>query len=118
MARPTPPVPPVITAVWPVKSVIVSRHGSTERLPPMFGTTLRQGDVFHHQMPGGGGWGDPLEREGQAVAHDVLNGKVTAAAARDLYGVVLRDDGSVDDAATSELRGSRSGEPAVTLRAR
>ena len=38
---------------------------------------------------GGGGWGDPLEREPTLVVLDVIQGKVSARAARDDYGVVL-----------------------------
>src|SRR5205823_6860523 len=56
---------------------------------------------------GGGGWGDPLEREPELVALDVLEGKVSARAARDDYGVVLvSSDGErrVDAAATRALR--------------
>ena len=38
---------------------------------------------------GGGGWGDPLEREPELVQRDVIEGKVSLAAAREEYGVVL-----------------------------
>ncbi len=41
---------------------------------------------------GGGGYGDPLTRDPDAVARDVRELKVTAAAARSVYGVVLADD--------------------------
>ena len=81
--------------------------GSEEHLPPMFGTVLERGDVYNHRMPGGGGWGDPLDREPQAVAWDVMNEKVSRDAARDDYGVVMKSDGSVDDEATEALRRSR-----------
>ena len=53
---------------------------------------------------GGGGWGDPLERDPEAVRSDVLEELVSKKAARDDYGVVLREDLSVDPAATRELR--------------
>jgi len=53
---------------------------------------------------GGGGWGDPLERAPERVSEDVAEGLVSAAAARKLYGVVLRRDGAIDQRATSELR--------------
>ncbi len=60
---------------------------------------------------GGGGWGDPLEREPELVALDVTQGKVSAALARDDYGVVLLSTGSstgseyaVDVEATERLR--------------
>ena len=49
----------------------------------MFGAALEPGDVFHHRMPGGGGWGDPLERDPEAVAEDVCDDKISRAAARE-----------------------------------
>ena len=94
-------------------SNLIFRHdGLLERLPPMFGTKLQPGDVFHHRMPGGGGWGDPLERDPEAVARDVRDEKVTRMGARALYAVHLRADGSVDDAVTVELREARRDERA------
>ena len=88
-------------------NVIIRCDGALERLPPMFGTVLRVGDVFHHRMAGGGGWGDPFGREPEAVARDVRDGKVTRGAAREQYGVHFSEDGSVDAAATREQRGER-----------
>ena len=58
-------------------------------------------------MAGGGGWGDPLEREPAAVGRDVRNGKVSREAALNDYGVVLRDDNSVDQPATAHARAQR-----------
>jgi N-methylhydantoinase B len=52
---------------------------------------------------GGGGFGDPLERDPAAVADDVAAGLVTLARARDVYGVVLAD-GEADARATQVLR--------------
>ncbi len=57
-------------------------------------TYLAPGEVFHMTWQGGGGYGDPLSRDPEAVAHDVRERKVTAGAARSVYGVVLAD-GSV-----------------------
>ena len=59
-------------------NVIVRANGEVERLPPMFATVLQPGDLFHHRMAGGGGWGDPRDRDPAARARDVLNEKVTA----------------------------------------
>ena len=59
-------------------NVIVRANGEVERLPPMFATVLQPGDLFHHRMAGGGGWGDPQDRDPAARARDVLNEKVTA----------------------------------------
>ena len=56
---------------------------------------------------GGGGWGSPLKRDPQKVAWDVKNGYVSREKAFSEYGVVLRDDFTVDEAATAELRDQR-----------
>jgi len=92
----------------PSSNLIIRRDGSFERLPPMFGAVLQVGDVFHHRMAGGGGWGAPLDRDADAVAEDVRDDKVTRAAARERYGVHVLEDGSVDAAATAALRDARS----------
>jgi N-methylhydantoinase B len=73
----------------------------------MFGTVLQPGDVYEHRMPGGGGWGDPHDRDPAAVALDVLDEKVSEAAARADYGVVVAVDGTVDGDSTAALRRSR-----------
>jgi N-methylhydantoinase B len=53
---------------------------------------------------GGGGWGDPLEREPEVVRADVLEELVSREAALAHYGVVLRDDLTLDQSATLERR--------------
>lgn len=50
---------------------------------------LKAGDVVRHIMAGGGGYGWPFEREVERVVRDVLDEKVSLAAARDDYGVVI-----------------------------
>jgi 5-oxoprolinase (ATP-hydrolysing) len=85
-------------------SLLFRAGGTLERMPPMFVSELAPGDVLHHRMPGGGGWGSPFEREPEAVAEDVLDEKISVASARELYGVVVTHDGSVDAAATDDLR--------------
>ena len=60
---------------------------------------LGAGDVFAYSFQGGGGYGDPLDREPDDVRADVEAGLVTHEAAEHLYGVVVRD-GRVDAAAT------------------
>ena len=91
-------------------NLLIRRDGSIERMPPMFGAALEPGDVFHHQMPAGGGYGEPFERDPDAVAEDVREGKVSRGAAREQYGVVVGDDGIVDAGATDELRATRARE--------
>jgi N-methylhydantoinase B len=53
---------------------------------------------------GGGGWGDPLDRDPARVRHDVREELVSRAAAFDYYGVVLRDDLTLDEIATQQRR--------------
>jgi N-methylhydantoinase B len=64
---------------------------------------------------GGGGWGDPLQRDPERVRTDVLEDFVSLEAARTDYGVVLKKDLSLDLAATAALRASLSngGAPAT-----
>lgn len=64
---------------------------------------LAPGEVLYMHWQGGGGYGDPLRREPDAVARDVVNGKVSAEGARINYGVVVTE-GDVDTAATAALR--------------
>jgi N-methylhydantoinase A/oxoprolinase/acetone carboxylase beta subunit/N-methylhydantoinase B/oxoprolinase/acetone carboxylase alpha subunit len=67
---------------------------------------VRRGDILRVVTTGGGGWGDPLERETELVRQDVLWGKVTPEGARLDYGVVIGqgEDAAVDIAATEKLR--------------
>ena len=65
----------------------------------MFSTTIGVGDVYAHRIAGGGGYGDPLERDPDPVALDVANGKVSSEAAR---GAVRRRVG-----ATARSTGTR-----------
>ena len=67
--------------------------------------TITKGDVFRHEVAGAGGWGDPLERDPQAVLKDVRNELISLAAAAHDYGVVIdTHNWKVDDAATRRLR--------------
>ena len=75
----------------------------------IFGVRLRAGDAYLMQSGGGGGFGDPLERDAAQVALDVREGYVSVEAARDDYGVIVNDDGHLDDAATARLRLQRQG---------
>jgi N-methylhydantoinase B len=62
---------------------------------------LRHGTLFRQLTPGGGGYGDPLERDPAAVAADLRNEYITPEQARDVYGVVLdAATGAVDEPAT------------------
>ena len=55
--------------------------------------------------PGGGGWGEPRQREPGRVLRDVRDGVVSRKAGEEIYGVAVSADGkSVDEAATAALR--------------
>jgi N-methylhydantoinase B len=87
-------------------NIVQNGHGPRRR-PPMFADTITAGTRYVHTMAGGGGWGDPLERDPAAVAADVRAEKVSVSAAREHYGVVVDASGSVDADATATLRASR-----------
>lgn len=85
-------------------SLNILNPGTENReLPAKTLLTIKRGDVLRHVMAGAGGWGDPLERDPEAVLGDVLAEKVSVGGARDGYGVVVVD-GEVDAEETGTLR--------------
>lgn len=64
--------------------------GHCEPLPhALKQAVLNRGDAVFFRTLGGSGYADPLDRDPQAVARDVTNGRISVSAAHDLYGVVL-----------------------------
>ena len=86
--------------------LLVRADGTTEVLPSKVdGVTVEIGDVCHFITWGGGGWGDPLERDPETVLLDVRRKLVTVEGALNDYGVVLDAGGkTVDGSATEQLR--------------
>ncbi len=72
------------------------------------GLRLKKDDVVAWQLAGGGGYGDPLQRDPARVQRDVRMGYVTMEGARRDYGVVLHTDMSIDEDATRLLRSGRA----------
>ncbi len=80
---------------------------------------LGAGDTVHINLPGGGGYGDPLQRDAQRVLWDVIEGYITGEEAEKKYGVAIRYTGKpeelvklpncwmIDEPKTAELRGNR-----------
>ena len=68
--------------------------------------TAGPGDIIRITSPGGGGRGDPLDREPERVLRDVICAYITEAAAEADYGVLIRNE-TLDEAATKVLRESR-----------
>ncbi len=83
---------------------LVRKDGSEEWLPAKVeGIKVKEGDLLYFNTWGGGGWGDPYQRDPELVRQDVDRRLVTAEGAR-RYGVVIDSHGQVDDAATQSLR--------------
>jgi N-methylhydantoinase B len=79
------------------------RQGVETRLSSKTTLDLVPGDVISVRTCGGGGYGRPAEREPERVLLDVLQGKVSAERAREIYKVAIADR-RVDEATTKELR--------------
>ncbi len=68
-------------------------------------TQLIPGDVVTIDAPGGGGYGNPLEREPEMVASDVIEGYISPESARNDYGVAVNQvTGKIDWEETKRLR--------------
>jgi len=72
------------------------------------GFHIQPGERIELYMGGGGGWGNPLEREPAKVLRDVRGGYVSLRSAQDDYGVVIREPQpgvfELDEAATQRIR--------------
>ena len=87
---------------------IVIRDGEVIEPSPVPGKVggfkLRAGDIVRMESSGGGGYGDPVHRDPQAVARDVFLGYLSRERAREVYGVVVTPEGTVDVDATGNER--------------
>jgi len=110
---------------YPMSGVAGGRDGAPNRLIVRIGTERAEhvtcmangvphdaGEAFEYVYGGGGGWGNPLERDPQRVLDDVLDEYVYKEAAEREYGVVLRGSAAsgdlcLDREATQALRAAR-----------
>ena len=114
------PMPPVNLGIqsgryrYPPEGLFGGKHGAKAQFlvsgqpgNPFGLTRMKPGDVIIMDAAGGGGYGDPLERDPEMVQDDVIQGYVSLEKAREDYGVVI-DAGTMkaDLAATDELRRS------------
>ena len=94
----------------PSKNIL--NPGRTERLLPVLMTEvekLNTGDVFRHEMAGGGGYGSPWIRNPEHVLKDVIEEKVSVEAAREDYGVIIIRNNhnlEIDKIGTNDFRRS------------
>jgi N-methylhydantoinase B len=97
------------------EKTLIRTDGTEEDLPSKVeNVAVSAGDRLVFSTAGGGGLGDPLDRDPDVVAGEVERGLVSESAARTEYGVVLADDGTVDEAATEDRRAeirSTRGDP-------
>ncbi len=89
----------------PGRNVLDPGLPTEEKLHAKLTMTLRKGQVFRHELPGAGGYSDPLTRDLELVAQDLRDGLVTTESAAREYGVVAHGDPPrIDLAATTALR--------------
>lgn len=69
----------------------------------MYGN-FESGEVLSNRSGGGGGYGDPFDRDPEMVREDVLDGYVSRDRAKADYGVLIDEDGTIDWEATDTLR--------------
>jgi N-methylhydantoinase B len=80
--------------------------GERREIPVVGRYDLQSGEKVVSITPGGGGYGDPLERDVLAVLDDYRESRVSLEAAVAEYGVVITD-GAIDEAATARIRQER-----------
>jgi N-methylhydantoinase B len=88
----------------------IRRDGEDIRLKPHRLVDIKTGDIIIKHSSGGGGVGDPAERDPEMVRKDVENRLVSVGAARDVYNVAIDPDGfRIDEAETTKLRAAAKG---------
>jgi N-methylhydantoinase B len=90
-----------------VGRIEITRGGKVDLIKSNVIETINPGERAANMNPGGGGYGDPYERDIDAVVWDVKNGLVSIEGAREDYGVVFSDPGKliVDMEGTAAIRG-------------
>jgi N-methylhydantoinase B len=103
------------TAVWgdglTVPTDLDDTLGASESVEAQWGVQeLEHGDVFALGPTGSGGYGDPIERDPEAVRADVADGKVRPETARSVYGVPVDDSTADVEGLRAEIRTQRLAE--------
>jgi N-methylhydantoinase B len=95
---------PNVVDVWQDRNLHTPEHLSKEQDIP-----LSAGDRVRVRTPGGGGYGDPFQRDPELVANDVRLGRYSVGDGKELFGVVLGDAPTfvVDVHETARLRATR-----------
>ena len=98
----------------PTQNILNPGTPEEQELPGKHLMTLKKGDLYRVIQAGAGGYGNPLNRDPQAVAEDVRQEKLTREYARAEYGAVVDDAGELDLAATEALRAEIAAGTAVS----
>jgi N-methylhydantoinase B len=88
----------------PCQTFIKRLNGELEEIPSKKVVEIKQGERLIVFTTGGAGYGDPLLRDPEKVLEDVADGRVSRRAALENYGIVVRDDLSLDLDSTAKLR--------------
>jgi N-methylhydantoinase B len=83
-------------------------NGDVRPIPAKVTMSVQQGALIVHEQAGAGGFGDPFDREMQLILDDIKDGKITPAFAKDRHGVMLTDEGAIDESASAQRREDRS----------
>ena len=90
-------------------------HGNNQKLTSKPTMMIQKGDVFRHELAGGGGWGDPLDRDPDHVLRDVRDELVSITSAESDYGVIINACSmTVNEKATSSLREEMRAKRAIS----
>ncbi len=89
----------------PGNRVLIYKGGKVLDVRKITAEELSRGDLISIRTSGGGGWGDPLERDPKLVLEDFKNELITLETARNIYGVVIDPEKmEIDWEATKKLR--------------
>jgi len=91
-------------AAPPCKTELHRKDGKIENLHSKIVTHIEAGDRLHVFTTGGGGYGNPLQRDPNKVLEDVLEGLVSSRAAYEIYGVLFDQAGKTVDIVGTEAR--------------
>jgi N-methylhydantoinase B len=90
---------------------LLTRDGETREVNGKLHLAMLQGDRFLHEQASGGGYGDPFDRDPEAVLADWKAGRETADHALKCYGVAIdQERGSVNQGRTSHARAEARGD--------
>ena len=88
----------------PANQYLIDVDGAETPLAACAQVDVRDGQLVRSISAGGGGYGYPHQRSAELVARDLMLGRITAERARQIYGVAVNSDGSIDAEETARLR--------------